>query len=508
MIAVCSAQPGMAGEVIDVNPASQIDPAGGAAIKWGNPNWAKAFTVLNGGVFEARKRQQIENVPGVTVLDFETSNGFPSAPFALGASGGIFTTLEKVEPFNAAQKITRITTTTGHSVAVDCRYFDDSTGKLFKHPSGGVFLVKDRAQNDGMTSGSQGLISGPVRLAYGDTDRGGVLLTFDADVLDFSVTINASSSEPYGPSDLIALFDASGKVIAKYSLGVKSYEPVYFGVHAPDGIRSVWIGQRGEVNGLVIDDVAFAYDSGIDDQAALKSQLEVKGEVTGQSVPNAYRILFVGDSITRHGTSEAVKKQLGWDHESGMAASSPDKDYVHLLARRIQATMPDRKVEIYFPGNVTSADANVGGHKSGTVAAAASLLSGPLTIRPHLVVVQLGEHEEEAKGEAFLRENFEKLVTSFDGQTPRAKVIATGLWQPGDAAAGLDYYRGGWTGTVERVQREVCEKHGIPFASVSEFALDPTCRGWGESGGVKWHPNDKGMQGYASVLFTAFQQLR
>jgi hypothetical protein len=508
LMAACAARPGLAAEVVGVTPAVQTDPDGAATIKWTNPNWTKTFTVLNGAAFEARKRQQIDATPGVTVLDFETASGFPSAPFALGPSGGVFTTLEKVDPFNASQKITRISTVTGRSVAVDCRYFDDATGKLFKHPYGGVFLVKDRSENDGMTSGTQGLIAGPIRLAYGDTDRGGVFLTFDEDVADFSVTLNASSTEPYGPSDLIALFDASGKLIAKYSVGVKSFEPVYFGVHAPGGIRSVWIGQRGQVNGLVIDDVAFAGSSGTNDQAALKSQLEVKASPAGRSAPNAYRILFVGDSITRHGTSDAVKKQLGWDHVSGMAASSPDKDYVHLLANRIQATMPDRKVEIYYPGDVTSREADAGGHKSGTAAAAASMLSGSLTITPHLVVVQLGEHEDEAKGEAFLRDNYEKLVTSFDGVTPRPKVIATGLWQPGDAATGLDYYRGGWTGTVESVQRELCEKHGIPFASVREFALDPTCRGWGESGGVKWHPNDKGMQGYASVLFAAFQRLR
>ena len=40
------------------------------------------------------------------------------------------------------------------------------------------------------------------------------------------------------------------------------------------------------------------------------------------------KILFVGNSITRHG----VLEEIGWLNDHGMAASSIDKDYVHLVA--------------------------------------------------------------------------------------------------------------------------------------------------------------------------------
>ncbi len=46
------------------------------------------------------------------------------------------------------------------------------------------------------------------------------------------------------------------------------------------------------------------------------------------------RVLFVGNSITLHGP----RPQIGWTNNWGMAASARDKDYVHLLQKRIVAT--------------------------------------------------------------------------------------------------------------------------------------------------------------------------
>lgn len=246
-------------------------------------------------------------------------------------------------------------------------------------------------------------------------------------------------------------------------------------------------------------------------QSELKSQLEVFDSPIRKSAPNAYRVLFVGDSITRHGTNAEIKQRLGWGHLAGMAASSLEKDYVHLLAARIQETMPGRVVEIYYDSQAprrplpTDAGQNL---RSATVAGKLYQVEGMSVLRPHLVVIQLGEHDRETVGEATLRETYGRLLDAFRAFESRPEVIAVGIWAPGDRAAGKDYYVGKhWPATVERVMREVCAEKNVPFASVRDYATDPACYGWGESPGVRWHPNDKGMAGYATELFRAFQTL-
>ncbi|RRJ98261.1 SGNH/GDSL hydrolase family protein [Opitutaceae bacterium TAV4] len=214
-------------------------------------------------------------------------------------------------------------------------------------------------------------------------------------------------------------------------------------------------------------------------------------------------MLCIGDSITRHGASERTRTNLGWNHVAGMAASAEENDYAHRLARLVQTALPDRRVELHF---------HIGGG-SGKASQRLAAIDTVLPLKPHLVVVQLGEHEKESDGIESLKTNYEQLLTAFDRQTPhRPLVIATGTWSLGKQeplpakSATADAWRyTGWPATVDRVMADICLKHGIPFVPVNDLARNPANRGWGTSPGVKWHPNDNGHAGYAQKIFTAWQ---
>lgn len=57
---------------------------------------------------------------------------------------------------------------------------------------------------------------------------------------------------------------------------------------------------------------------------------------------NGLKILFVGNSISLH----SVKPEIGWNNKWGMAASSIDKDYIHVLMKKIDEFHKDVAVSL------------------------------------------------------------------------------------------------------------------------------------------------------------------
>ncbi|MGE8324549.1 SGNH/GDSL hydrolase family protein [Pseudomonas urmiensis] len=208
----------------------------------------------------------------------------------------------------------------------------------------------------------------------------------------------------------------------------------------------------------------------------------------------AYRVLFIGDSITRHGVNQRTKDHLGWDHVSGMAASAPGKDYPSLLAEKISRSVNKPVVSCYH---------TYGG--AGTVAGRLFSLGQVSATRPDLVVIQLGEHEKEEDGPKKLSRLYLELLRAVKAMPGHPAVIAVGPWAVIDRTPTGEY--AGWAGTVDLSMMRMARLEGVPYATVRDLAAIPEARGWGTSLGVKWHPNDLGHALYAERIYTLFEAI-
>lgn len=179
--------------------------------------------------------------------------------------------------------------------------------------------------------------------------------------------------------------------------------------------------------------------------------------------PDSYKVMFVGDSLTLHGTLRGA-----WDVASGMAASSPEKDFVHLVVAGIQKTT-DSPVEALY---------NNGGN--GKIRDMLEYLQVK-RFDPDLVIIQGGENDKLES----LREHYPQLLDHFS--CPR---IVLGDWYSKEKS---DYSEG------------LCRSRNLPFVSLYDIASDKRSSGWGgpySRKDVASHPNDFGHAAIAQAVLS------
>lgn len=198
------------------------------------------------------------------------------------------------------------------------------------------------------------------------------------------------------------------------------------------------------------------------------------GEVTG-----VQRMLVVGDSISQHGPRES----LGWAGNWGMAASSIDKDWVHLLHARIVAARGGAAVDLRI-------DAEGGGKTSDKLKRLATLAGGAAD----LVLVQLGENDNTPELIAAFERDYTALLAGLRAGHPSARILCFGVWTSANGTSPRDAQI-----------RTACAAHGAEFVSlaqanaVRENRAEADAR-WTHKG-VNWHPGDRGMQAYADAAW-------
>lgn len=194
------------------------------------------------------------------------------------------------------------------------------------------------------------------------------------------------------------------------------------------------------------------------------------------------RILFVGNSITLHGR----KPDIGWFADHGMAASAPEKDYVHLVMSALQTCAPSAAFCICQAAEWERR------YREGEQVL--PLYAAARAFAPDILILRIIEN---CPGKDFDSETFKlqlKNLLAYLTPKPGARILlTTGFWRhPGDAA-------------IEALGRE----EGYPVISLGDLGEQEEMKAIGlfEHDGVANHPGDRGMQAIADRLLTVLKPL-
>mgnify|MGYP002626253233 CR=1 FL=1 len=196
----------------------------------------------------------------------------------------------------------------------------------------------------------------------------------------------------------------------------------------------------------------------------------------------AYRYLAIGNSITRHPICE-----YWWD-EAGMAASSAEKDYVHLVSDWLREQYGDVETVIanFVEWETTKTK------KENTY----GVIDPYLEQGADLITVQLSENATYSKS---FRKSYKALIRHIQSKCPDAVIILVDDFWDNDKAA---------------AKQQVAKELHLPFATLAGIRGDSRYQWtvgdtvYGSDGAahvieredVAHHPNDAGMAYIAAVV--------
>ncbi|MDF2925190.1 MAG: hypothetical protein K0R57_4104 [Paenibacillaceae bacterium] len=188
------------------------------------------------------------------------------------------------------------------------------------------------------------------------------------------------------------------------------------------------------------------------------------------------RVAFIGNSITKH----PAAPDLGWFGEWGMAASAPDRDYVHLMMRRICS---------HYPGAV---------HQGAYIAAFErsywdydlARLEHLRQFNPDLIIMKIGENVNDAECvQRGFRDYYKRLIAYLNLSSGATVICVNGFW--------ANTY-------VNEEIRQTALEQGFPFVDLSSLhgREEYMAKGRFEHEGVAQHPSDAGMEQIALLIWS------
>lgn len=194
-------------------------------------------------------------------------------------------------------------------------------------------------------------------------------------------------------------------------------------------------------------------------------------------------ILVFGNSITKCPPVPAY----GWYGNWGMAASSEDKDYIHILTNRYKNFNPNSEITpvIFSDWEASHAKYDL------------SQLDKYFIVNPSRVIIRLGENVQDPTNFA---NSLTKLINYIKSKSPETKFIITGVF---------------WENlSIESQLKEVASTNSIPFIKLDYLDTKENRSFIGakvkdvngniyeiKDQGVASHPGDLGMQKIADLLY-------
>ncbi len=209
-------------------------------------------------------------------------------------------------------------------------------------------------------------------------------------------------------------------------------------------------------------------------------QLDISDYITFDG-NQGVKIMIAGNSITRHGPNA----EIGWNNDWGMAASSIEKDFVHILMHKVREKTNAR----FCINQVSKWEQN---YKSPDDII--PLFTAARDFEADIIISRFIENcvPREFDREIFAHE-YDRFMKFLDKSGKAKIIITTAFWKhPGD-----EYLA------------EYAEKNGYPFVVLNDLGAQSTMRADGlfEHAGVAWHPGDLGMQNIADRIYAELEKL-
>ncbi|QDT43395.1 hypothetical protein Pan241w_34950 [Gimesia alba] len=204
-----------------------------------------------------------------------------------------------------------------------------------------------------------------------------------------------------------------------------------------------------------------------------------------QAADKFQKILFLGNSITLHGPSP----KIGWKGNWGMAASAPEKDFVHIVTRSL-AKSSEKKPKTLVK-NIAAFE------RQYVTYDLKQNLKEAFAFQPDLVVVAIGENvpkleTEETKMQ--FKASVDQLLKELRTDNQPTIIVRSCFWPNTAKDAAL---------------RQACQQAGGIFVDISSLGKDESNYARSERdfqhAGVAAHPGDKGMQAIADAILKAVQ---